>query len=181
MTMFKRNYLILIPLFLLFVAPGICAYLFYLNPHWLGTATTNKGRLLNPPVVLNALGKKDKPKWRLILWSPHACEERCLQQMDKLARIRLALGRRLYEVEQFVVLNGNQALTNDFSTLMKEQDIHLMRLPQNNVKEVLTGKEEFFIANPDGFLILAYKTDVNPADIYHDLKHLLNTSEKKSG
>ena len=178
--MLKRNYLILLLLFLLFAAPGIAAYLFYLNPQWLSASTTNKGRLLKPPVTL-LRSKGGKPQWTLMLWAPQGCEQACLKQLDKLARIRLALGRRLYDVEELLLATKDQVFSANFRNSLQEQAIHLLQINPTNLKEALTTQSEIFIANPDGLLILAYSPEANPADIYHDLKHLLNTTEKKSG
>ena len=101
----RRNYIVLLLMLALFIAPGLSAYLFYNHLTWLGAAKTNKGELLNPPILLTKLGMD--AKWRLILWSPTGCAQECIQQLDKLARIRLALGRRLYQVDSLLLLSGD--------------------------------------------------------------------------
>lgn len=58
------KYYILLLLIVVFVAPGVAAYLFYQHPSWLGSSRINKGTLLNPPVLLNTL--EGKSKWRII-------------------------------------------------------------------------------------------------------------------
>ena len=101
----RHNYVVLLLLILLFALPGLTAYFFYFNPQWLGTTTTNKGAFLNPPLLVPSLGGHSK--WRLVLWSPVTCETSCLEHMDQLARVRLALGRRLYDVEASLLLGAN--------------------------------------------------------------------------
>ena len=91
MKILNRNSFVLLLLAILFVAPGIVAYFVYTHPQWLGMATTNKGELIKSPQILDKLGSEKK--WRLIVWSPEGCDATCIQQVDKLARIRLALGR----------------------------------------------------------------------------------------
>lgn len=179
--MVRRNYLVLLLLALLFAAPGIAAYLFYLHPQWLGAATTNKGHLLNPPELLPVVNAKQK--WRLILWNQGDCEAACLAQVDKLARIRLALGRRLYEVEQWLILATEaQQLPDSLKKALTEQDIQVQRLSAEERKNSrsLEGKSQVFIANPSGYLVLAYALTSKPGDIFHDLKHLLSSTENKS-
>lgn len=180
--MTKRNYLTLVLLALIFTAPGLTAYLYYRNPQWLSGATTNKGQLLNPPVLLSKV-EDGKQKWRFVLWYPRHCEIQCLQAADKLARIRLALGRHLYEVDQWLLVSETSpAMQNADTQMLREHDIHVSRLSEATLKQlpVLTDKPRVLIANPKGYLVLAYEEDVNPKDIYQDIKRLLGT-EKKSG
>ena len=198
----RRNYSVLVLLAFVFAAPGIAAYFFYAHPQWLGEAFTNKGDLLDPPVLLTHLdptktyatlagksqttgpiGISAKSQWQLILWSPQACEKRCLQQLDKLARIRLALGRRLYEVRPLLLL-GDQApdLAEGMREALLEQDIQVKQLPVGVRAGMPTLKNHLgvFIANPDNYLVLAYLPSAKPGDIFHDIKHLLSTTDKMS-
>lgn len=177
--MTKRNYVVLLLLALVFMAPGLTAYLYYKHPQWLGTATTNKGELLQPPVLLTAINSNEK--WRLLLWNPDDCGVTCLNQLDKLARIRLALGRRLYGVEQWLVLtDGSKALPKSLITSLREQDIHIVHLSKEQRQSLASLKPEarVFIANPNSYLVLSYAPTANSQDIFHDLKQLLSTAEK---
>lgn len=181
MKMTKRNSLILLLLALLFAAPGLTAYLYYLHPQWLSARSTNKGQLLNPPVFLAKSGG-GKAKWSLILWNPDNCATSCLQQLDKLARVRLALGRRLYEVENYLVLvEGSQQSPIALTHSLHEQDIRVLRLSKSASTHlsILNDKPQIFIANPQGYLVLTYTVTTQPGDIYHDLKQLLNTTVVK--
>lgn len=182
MKVFKTNYLILSALVLLFATPGIAAYLFYTHPQWLGAATTNKGRLLAPAELITAMPAK--PKWRLILWSPKDCQDRCLSQLDKLARIRLALGRRLYEVDQWLLIGEETPpLSTPLSKAFAEQDIHVLRLTKQGLEKApsLQQEAQVFIANPRNYLVLSFDLEAKPEHIFHDLKQLLATTEKQSG
>lgn len=176
------KYYILLLLATMFAAPGITAYLFYQHPSWLGSPKVNKGTLLSPAVALNSLDAQSK--WRIVFWSPDACGQACLKQLDLLARIRLALGRKLYQVDQWLIL-GDEAspLTNEVKSALKEQDFHVAQLSSAEIVKLtaISSDAEIFIANPDNYLILSYPAKVNPDDIYKDLKLLLNTTEKKSG
>jgi hypothetical protein len=174
MKIFRRNYLILLLLVLIFAAPGITAYFFYLHPAFLGETTTNKGRFINPPILL--LNQKNPSKWQLVLWSPLACEKNCLAVLDKLARVRLALGRRLYELD-FKLMMSSKAprLSEALMNRLEEQDIHILKLSLEEQQRLTLSKEtpEIFIVNPNHYLILSFKETVKPNDLFHDLKHLL--------
>lgn len=175
MKIVRRNYFILLLLGLVFAAPGIAAYFFYMHPDWLGSATTNKGVFLEPPVLLTTLDSPDT-KWRLVLWSPEACDASCIAQLDKLARIRLALGRHLYDVVPELLLGANAPpLSKKLIHALQEQDIHVLKLEVGAVERtpVLKNRLEIFIANPDNYLVLAYQPTVGPDDVFNDIKQLL--------
>jgi hypothetical protein len=49
-----------------------------------------------------------------------------------------------------------------------------------SMMDVLSSQSKVYLANPDKYLILSYQSQVDPDDIYKDLKLLLNTTETKS-
>lgn len=176
MKIVRRNYIVLLLLCFIFVAPGLSAYLFYAHPAWLNHATTNRGVLLNPPMKSPNLGK-DNSKWTLVLWYPKVCDKICVQQLNKLARVRLALGRRLYALQLVLLVdNKTAAVSEDLGGMLHERDIYVSTLPHHEKKSlhVLGNDPRIYIANPKQYLILAYPTAVSPGDIYHDIKQLLN-------
>lgn len=172
------KYGIILLLIILFAAPGVAAYLFYRHPQWLGASKTNKGVLLNPPVALKLLPLQNK--WHIIFWTPVNCDTLCLKELDTLARMRLALGRKLYQVDQWIILADAASLTQEMQSKIKELDFHVVQLSQIELKaqSALFSKKTVFLADPDNYLILSYPSLVNPEDVYHDLKLLLNTTEK---
>ena len=180
--MMKRNYIVLILLALLFAAPGVTAYFYYQNPAWLSKATTNKGQLLRPPLLF-AKEFDNKQKWRLMFWYPGDCDKTCLQVLDKLARTRLALGRRLYEVDECLLQHEGSSQLKNLRPYLQEQAIKVLAISQKTFEAFpFFGKTpKIVIANPEGYLVMSFKKEALPKDIYHDLKQLLNTTEKKSG
>ncbi len=169
-----RHAVMLLLLVCLFAAPGITAYFIFYHPQWLSPATTNKGQLLNPPVLLSELGHDSR--WHLLLWTPVVCDKDCVAQMDKLARIRLALGRRLYNVDLGLLSGANEnPVPGAFASAFREQKVEVMTLSSDESKRwALSHKNpELFIADPDNYLVLAYPVTAQPDDLYHDIKHLL--------
>lgn len=181
MKKIKSNYFVLLVLILMFTAPGVAAYLLYLHPAWLGASKINKGALLNPPVMLQSFEKNSK--WKILLVRPHGCKEACLKQLDQLARVRLALGRKLYQVDEWLLIDNPMSLSATIiTTFFKENDIQMSRLLSQD-RETLTDQIknfQLFIVNPDNYVILGYKMNENPDFIYQDLKLLLSTTEQKS-
>lgn len=165
-------------LVLIFFLPGIAAITVFQNPDLLSSAKVNHGELLSPPVQLSAKVKDNK--WQIMYWNPKGCDKNCLAQLDKLARLRLALGRRLYQVNiTYVGTNELGALDKTQLDLFKRYDIRWL-LPsdeQRSKLEALSEQSRVYITDPKGYLILAYQTNENPKNIHKDLKKLLNVKE----
>lgn len=165
-------------LVLIFFLPGIAAITVFQNPDLLSSAKVNHGELLSPPLQLTSQDSDNK--WQIMYWNPNGCDKSCLAQLDKLARLRLALGRRLYQVNiTYVGTNELGALDKTQLNLFKEYDIQWL-LPsdeQQSKLEALSKDSQVYIADPKGYLILAYQTDENPHNIHKDLKKLLNVKE----
>ena len=171
----RHTYFILFVLAGLFILPGGAAYLFYQHPQWLGTTTTNRGTFVSPPVQFVELSN-DKKKWKLIAWSPTQCDDQCERMMDELARVRLALGRRLYDVEVCLLIkDAPDMISQRHADQLKEEDINVVKLPLDALQSslVLGRHPRLFIANPDNYLVLKYVLPVKPEDIFHDIKLLL--------
>lgn len=175
------KYFTLIILVFLFAAPGVAAYLFYSHPSWLGSTRTNKGNLLDYPVELASIPKKEK--WRVLFWTPQACDTNCLQHLEKLARVRLALGRKLYLVDQVLVADKNTTEQASLEQELKARDFTMQLLSEKDQQQLeqLSKESRIFIMDPDNYLVLSYQADVKPDDIYKDLKLLLTTYETKKG
>lgn len=179
MKILSRNFLMVVLLAVVFLAPGLAAIYFYQHPQWLMGHSTNKGDFVKPPMKIKSLVSTEK-KWHLVLWSSGGCDESCFQPIDQLARIRLALGRRFYEVDQ-ALLTGpySKPTLPELLDVLQKNKIGTLQLPRNEASTLYAYSEEarIFIANPDGFLVLCYATTVNPDDVYHDLKQLMSTNK----
>jgi hypothetical protein len=168
--MLKSKWVILVILVFIFLMPGVCAFWFYQHPTWLGAKTINKGRLLTPPVVLPQLPKT--AKWGLLSWNPGPCGKECRGQLNKISRIRLALGRRLYEVNLWAATPSQNTLSRKSTVeLLKAQGITPIVISQWPMED---HQSQLFIITPDNQLILRYSLEANPADVYSDLQRVMN-------
>ncbi len=180
MKILSRRSLVVIGLAVLFFAPGLAAVLFFQHPQWLGGHTTNKGELIKPAVFIQGLahidGVSKDAKWHLLLWGAGDCDQHCFIALDKLMRIRLALGRHYYEVNQVLMLPDamSPALLQRLN-ILKKSDTKLLYLTQKemNLLRVDQHHRRIFIADPQGFVVLSYAVTADSDDVYRDIKHLL--------
>lgn len=178
MNSLKRNSLVLLLLALLFAAPAGIAYLFYQHPQWLVAMKTNRGKLLTPPIKLAAFSKE--AKWRIIFWHPLACDTVCRQWLDKLARIRLRLGRHLYGVETWLIGGEGYEPPVSLRRLLKDEDIGWQTLTKSSQNGLVfySFPSQVFIASPNNDLMLAYSLDKKLNGLFYDIKHLLSLDLK---
>jgi hypothetical protein len=167
----KRSPGIIGLLLLLFAAPGVIAYLLYLHPEW-SSSRTNHGQFLQPPPVLQQMPQNEK--WQLLYWMPQTCTQDCLHRLDELAKLRLALGRRLYSVD--LVLASQTALSAASQTtqnLLEEVDAHWAQLSGKEA-DILGSQPAIYLVNPQRYVILAYASDQALKDIFQDLQKMVH-------
>ncbi len=102
------------------------------------------------------------------------------QQLDSLARVRLALGRKLYQVDQYLIVGAHTpVLSEKVQLALRELDFKVMQLSAQDIDKysVLSTTEQIFLADPHNYLILRYASSAQAEDIYKDLKLLL-TNDK---
>lgn len=169
--------LIIIIIGLIFFAPGIVAYYVFQHPEWLNNTTTNKGQLVRPALWVETLPKNEH--WSVILWQPQSCEIECQKQIDQLGRIRLALGRRLYAVDQWLI-TPEMLLSTIVKEQMEEQKVHWLTLKDiaPSLKQVFGNKPQIFLANPNNYLILSYEQPLHGEYLFQDLQKLLKIAEQ---
>lgn len=174
MKSFRFRCAILIVLVLVFSSPGFFAYLFYTHPTWLSGDTTNRGTFIKPPILLRQLGVP--LKWRLLYWSPVGCDSVCKVHLDQLARVRLALGRYLYDVDVCLVLGrDSEPPTDSLLNILRENQVSVIKLSADMQADlpILSPHPGVFIANPNDYLVLRYQLTDEPDDIFHDIKQLV--------
>ena len=164
-----RKWLFII-LLIVFLAPGVLAYFFYATP-WLFTKTTlNRGKLITPPKSMTEFSPKSQ-KWRLILWNFAECDQQCLHKLEDLMRVRLALGRKLYDVD--VCLLHVKTISLKLQNLFKAQHICDLKLSPEDVSRLKLTHSEILMVDPQNYWILSYLTNAPLDDLYQDLKRLL--------
>lgn len=171
---------VLLVLVLLFAAPGLLALLFYKHPAWLAALPTNKGEFIRPAVPLKALDNP-KDKWNMVLWCPAGCDAMCAEAFDRLGRVRLALGRRLYQVDLWLLQAANTTqCSREVKQALDTQDVNfrILSVDEQAEAKLLQQEMKIVLADPDHNMVLQYSPMSKSDDVFHDLKRLLSSREQ---
>lgn len=166
-------------LLLVFILPGCLAVLFFQHPQWIGNQTTNNGEFVSPLIKLDSLDKQSR--WHLLLISDQACDKQCLSLLDKLARVRLALGRLSREVDLHLMVTEAVLLPDNFiRRQMKDVAMESQVLSPTDQKHLLSRNylRGVFIVDPRGYMVLFYPPGAHQKSIYKDLKHLIKVAKQ---
>ncbi len=166
MNKFKSKNWILFILLLLFILPSISAIWCYLHPQLLKADLVNKGQLLKPPVFVKALEKTKT--WQLVYLSEEKCTQQCLQALTQLAKVRLSLGRHLYGLTLNLLIRPG--VKGPSKNQLKEMDIKMMTLKE---RKSILSPYQVWIVDPKGYVVMVYKDETHPKDIFTDLQHFL--------
>ena len=100
--------------------------------------------------------------------------------IDNLLRVRLALGRRLYDVD-LVVLQKLSAgeLSPQQKKFLLENNVQVVKVEENVLSQYVffNDLQAVFLVNPKDYWVLRYNNVSNLDEIYQDLKKLLIQGE----
>lgn len=169
-----KKYRSLLLLVFFFLLPLVAAYFIFSKPFILRKlSTTNYGQWA--PEVKWQLHKEKVRPWQLVLWNDGACEQVCMQKLDQLARIRLAMGRKLYELDLVLVIPEGIVVSDAKRLQLKDNNIHYQFLPREEVslwqKDFL--KQPIVLFTPEHQAILMYPTAFESKKMFHDLQVLI--------
>lgn len=176
---------------LLFAAPVVAAWVFYLNPVLLPAGRTNHGALIAPViplpgdrVVRAASGEPldwealDR-RWTLVLVAGPTCAEQCLARVDALRRIRLALGEPGLEVQRLLLLAGAPVPAPEAEAIARQfTGMHVATLGTNDLAglgEDALGR--IYLRDPMGHLMMRYAPDAPAQDTLEDMETLLKATK----
>jgi hypothetical protein len=179
----------------LFVAPLLVAFIVYYGSGWRPTGTTNKGELITPAIPLpqvalpTADGKTTGDKflrsvWTLVYISDGACDTACRTAMNTMRVTRQMLGKDLTRTGRVFLYTGECCAPSlrdaEPDLLSAKVDAAsgatlLQQFPTINGQPALQA-QRIYIVDPLGNLMMSYVSDVDPRDIYKDMKKLLGLS-----
>lgn len=172
--MTRRTLFVLVCLLILFLSPGLLAIYAYQHPEQVASSFTNEGELIKPPIWVPFW--EESKQWHLLIFITEPCDNTCFKLLDQVARVRLALGRRLYQVDLDLWLAPSVShLTQQskkildsvgihYKKLTCEDDILLSKLPKNS---------KIYLVAPEGHIMMQYSLQIAPRALFHDMKTVL--------
>jgi hypothetical protein len=172
----------------IFLVPMLAAHFIYHHPHLFHFKKTNYGELITPSKPIENLNflnndnhfktfKTLQPLW-LLIYTPKNCGKDLLNQTrpHELKQLQIAMGKdgaRLLNLALLPEICKNQrpVFTNEIQVIFITP----------SVLKIFTGSakqgQNLFIVDPFSELILMYKENNTPTELYKDLKQLLKVSQ----
>ncbi|MEX0942842.1 MAG: hypothetical protein WD002_09885 [Pseudomonadales bacterium] len=180
--------------FLVMVAIGfvplfIAYLLFFYFPGLIPTATTNQGRLIQPPLSIMDLGEETRAmipagKWTFIIIGGTPCDDTCKKAIYLARQVDVGVGKDSDRVQRVLVVQTTgfaggpgERLTRDYPDMIVHYDPRGEAADRLNPvvgADSLDGK--IFLADPNGNIILYFDQAEGGNPILKDLKHLLRLS-----
>lgn len=159
-------------------------------PAVLGTG--NRGMLVQPPMAMSDLEVRardgdlqryaDLPrKWTLLIPAAHGCDDSCRSSLHETRQVRIALGREMPRLRR-ILLTGSATQPAFRAWLEREhEDLLVLQTSPAAVgglppREMAGSEAGYFIVDPEGWLMMAYRERQDPKDLLKDLKFLLRNS-----
>lgn len=180
----KRVYTPLL-LFLVFFGPVLAAVLIYLGPQeWIPLSGAAHGELLDPvePLPRIALrsasgddpGRDSWSLWSLVYARRSACGPSCIEELNRLNQVRLALGDDRDRTRLVLLYAGRQPAIPAAAELLvgrldEGQGVVAMQLLLRHGIE--SGR--VFIVDPHGNLVVRYPAEPAQEEVLEDLERLI--------
>lgn len=190
----RRTLLIVLALFALPVA--IATYLY--TGTWRPAKTGNYGQLVQPPRELpdmpltstngTAMRFADlKGRWSLVYASPGKCEATCLKRLYYMRQIHTAFAKELDRIQEVLITLDASPDAGLAEKIKEYPRVKVISGPQASLailadklrgtadkNEDLTGR--IYIVDPQGFVMMRYPAEPDPAGIRRDIEKLLKYS-----
>lgn len=192
----KKNKITLIMLGLFFASPLLLSWFIFNYTDYLEMrGTSNRGELIQPPKQLGDLAlidphdeeRKDSlfNKWSLVYVADN-CDETCMENVYLIRQIHARMDKHSLRVQRVLLITtesvetlkaklsdyaGQQLINNE--TINVEQIVNKFKLVDSDKP---LDANRIYIVDPLGNLMMSYKPDTKPGDIYKDLKKLLRGS-----
>lgn len=192
----KSNRLTIILVVVMFVSPLVLSwYVFNYTDFLEMRGMSNKGDLIEPVRPLGDLAlidplndeRKDSlfGDWNLV-YVTETCEKQCMDNVYLMRQIHASMDKHSLRVQKVLLLTNQSAseLKEKLVEFKGQQVINVGLIHVNEMVEKFRLNEaddplkmnRIYIVDPLGNLMMSYEPNVNPRDIYKDLKKLLRGS-----
>lgn len=169
-------------LILIFIGPLVLAALAYYGPwDFARRGGAEHGDLLSPPVALPSPSPGTstadwlRRRWSLIYVSEAACEAVCIDRLNHLNQVRLALGEDMRRAQVVMLFAGTAPALPDGAEVMLAR-VDTTEAAPLRARLIEVGLDRVYIADPLGRLVLSYPPSVDRTGLLEDLERLLSLS-----
>lgn len=170
----NKKHIQIILLVVVFIIPTFVAYFLTKNPSLMqASATTNYGEWV-PKTIPWPLEDKKRP-WQLVLWQSKGCQDECMRQIGELAKIRLAMGRKVFDLNLWVVVPQRYQLKGEHIKFLQNHDIQVGYFDEGIEKQwnEIIANTPIVLINPEKEALLMYPLNPQPKRLFHDLQLLI--------
>lgn len=163
-------------------------------PELLGTK--NKGVLIQPPRAIAELPltlsngeifehAKQPKQWSIVIPVAAHCDEQCQQNLYLTRQIHVALGKNSDRVRRYLIAT-EFPLDSEFEDLLKQHPkLEVLRAGSNEFAQYFSRSNlqpienhQYFILDPEGWLMMYYNPQHDGKAMLGDLKFLLTNSHE---
>jgi hypothetical protein len=195
-TVKKSNKLTIILIVVLFTSPLLLSwYVFNYTDFLEMRGMSNHGDLIDPPRPLGDIALIDPlnderedslfGKWTLA-YVARTCDDQCMENVYRMRQIHIAMDKHSLRVQKALLLT-EQSIAELKEKMIDFRGQQVIDTKEINANELLKQfqLDEFdnaikanriYIIDPLGNLMMSFKPETNPRDIYKDLKKLLRGS-----
>ncbi len=190
----RKNRNIILITMIIFALPVVVSTTLYMTG-WRPSGTVNYGTLITPAKLLEdrTLQELDgkaiklsqlRGKWTMFYFGPSACDEPCAKQLFFMRQTHLSLGRDFDRMQRVFVLQDDKSaatLNDRFKDyegmiILKDEPESVLAMQKEFGADEIQEKENIFLVDPQGFLMMRYMPDSDPKAVRKDLDRLLKYS-----
>ncbi len=172
------------------------AYLIYKTGVGIPASTSNKGVLINPPLQIGDIEslqpapfpQPDNKLWFFLIPGSGDCDQLCRERLYLTRQIRTALGKHTHRVQRVYLNLAGTAPGTELQQFLESEhaDLQIVNADPQQFADLLGTAETapnavqqaFYVADPQGFIMLYYGAEHKGKDTLSDMKFLLKFSQE---
>ena len=160
----------------------VASVMFFFFPGMVPGMTTNQGTLIQPPVQIEVSGLVPEGKWVMLIMVNGQCDNVCEQVLYVSRQVHISLGKDASRIQRIIITA--EALSVDFMDLLAREYGNVEIVDASHgatsiLRNLLTDARDgtvIFIMDPNGNIMMYYRSSQVGKPLRDDLKHLLKVS-----
>ncbi len=187
----RRNRLLLLVLWMVPLGLMVLAGLAYWlqQQGLLEVGSKNRGHLIQPPVQLADIPRRDSAdtlasvwskKWSIVFRGDANCTGACAEDLHLTRQVHVRLDKDANRVQR-IYLHDQPALSAELQGVIEADHPYLDVIATASLAQLdaVAADARFILVDPDGWAMMAYDSSHQGEDLLVDLKHLLKFSRAR--